>query len=45
MSIQSTITDVRSKTTLNDYTGQLQGRVSLRITDRLNGPGRTRPAP
>ena len=24
---------------LSDYTGELEGRVSLRITDRLNGPG------
>jgi uncharacterized repeat protein (TIGR01451 family) len=35
--IQSTITDVRDRTTLNDYTGELQGRVVLRITDRRNG--------
>jgi hypothetical protein len=37
--IYSTAVDVRRKTTLDDYTGQLEGRLSLRITDRLNGPG------
>jgi hypothetical protein len=37
--IQSSVTDVRTRTTLDDYTGELEGRVTLRITDRLNGPG------
>ena len=30
---------MRTTAGLNDYTGELEGRVSLRITDRLNGPG------
>ena len=30
-------TDVRDQTTLVDYTGELQARAVLRITDRLNG--------
>jgi hypothetical protein len=30
-------TDIRNKTGLTDYTGELQGRMLLRITDRLNG--------
>jgi hypothetical protein len=29
--------NVRDRTTLNDYPGELQGRVILRITDRHNG--------
>jgi hypothetical protein len=37
--IETKVTDVRLKAGLNDYTGELEGRVSLRITDRLNGPG------
>jgi hypothetical protein len=35
--ISVSVTDVRVGTTLADYTGELQGRVVLRITDRLNG--------
>jgi hypothetical protein len=38
VAIQSLITDVRVNGTLNDYTGQLEGRVSVRVTDRANGP-------
>jgi uncharacterized repeat protein (TIGR01451 family) len=30
-------TDIRNRTGLTDYTGELQGRVLLRITDRRNG--------
>ena len=30
-------TDVRRRSDLTDYTGQLEGRLSLRITDRVNG--------
>ena len=33
------ITDVRKKSDLTDYTGQVQVRTGLRITDRYNGPG------
>ncbi|MGH2978371.1 MAG: prealbumin-like fold domain-containing protein, partial [Solirubrobacterales bacterium] len=36
--IQASVTDVRTQD-LSDYEGQLEGRVSLRVTDRLNGPG------
>jgi hypothetical protein len=35
------ITDVRRRSDLADYTGQLQFAPSLRITDRYNGPGET----
>lgn len=34
----SSISDVRSKTGLSDYTGELQVQLPLRITDRHNGP-------
>jgi hypothetical protein len=37
----ASITDVRRKSDLTDYTGQLQVNPSLRITDRFNGPGET----
>jgi hypothetical protein len=36
--ITASITDIRRKSDLNDYTGELQGRFTLRITDRVNGP-------
>ncbi len=36
--ITANITDIRRKSDLNDYTGELLGTVTLRITDRLNGP-------
>jgi hypothetical protein len=43
--IHSTVTDVRLKGDgLNDYTGELEGSISLRITDRWNGTGQTEPA-
>jgi hypothetical protein len=32
------LTDVRKKSDLSDYTGQLQVKTSLRIVDRYNGP-------
>jgi hypothetical protein len=35
------IADVRRRSDLGDYTGQLQVRPALRITDRYNGPGET----
>jgi uncharacterized repeat protein (TIGR01451 family) len=35
--ITTTIKDVRDRTTLADYTGEVQGRIALRITDRRNG--------
>ena len=37
----ASVTDVRRKTDLADYTGQLQVKPDLRITDRYNGPGET----
>ena len=42
--IQTNVTDVRLKAGLDDYTGELEGRVSLRITDRLSGPGQNEAA-
>jgi hypothetical protein len=36
------VTDVRTDA-LADYTGQLEGRMVLRVTDRLNGPGQNEP--
>jgi plastocyanin len=37
--VVGSITDVRNKTGLADYSGQLQVKLPLQITDRLNGPG------
>jgi hypothetical protein len=37
----ASITDVRRRPSLSDYTGELQSTVTLRITDRLNGPSLT----
>ncbi len=37
-------TDVRVQGTLADYTGQLQARPQVRITDRVNGPAANEPA-
>jgi hypothetical protein len=42
--ISASLTDVRRKVTLADYTGELQVDASARITDRLNGPSQTEPA-
>jgi hypothetical protein len=42
--INATLTDVRQKVGLADYTGELQVDASVRITDRLNGPSQTEPA-
>jgi hypothetical protein len=36
--IVTSVTDVRTTAGLNDYTGELEGHVSLRVTDRLSGP-------
>ncbi len=35
--IDASITDVRNRPALDDYTGELEGRFVLRITDRYNG--------
>ena len=42
---QVSISDVRQKTTLLDYSGEIEARVTLRITDRWNGlcPGCPQP--
>jgi hypothetical protein len=39
--IDTSITDVRNKVGLADYSGQLQGKLPLQITDKLNGPSGT----
>jgi TolB protein len=41
--INVSITDVRNKSDLSDYTGQLQETAVWRITDRYNGPGSDEP--
>jgi hypothetical protein len=38
------LTDVRQKSDLSDYTGELQADTTLRITDRRNGVGETEAA-
>jgi hypothetical protein len=35
--INAAISDVRNRSDLSDYAGQLTGRLSLRLTDQLNG--------
>jgi hypothetical protein len=35
------IADVRRKADLTDYTGELEARTTLRLTDKLNGSGLT----
>ena len=35
--INLSVTDVRDRTTLADYAGELRGALVLRVTDRLNG--------
>jgi subtilisin family serine protease len=41
--IAVSITDVRKKSDLSDYTGELQADQTLRITDRANGPSGDEP--
>ena len=43
MRFQTSITDVRKKSDLTDYVGQVQARLALRLTDRYNGPSLTQP--
>jgi glucose/arabinose dehydrogenase len=38
------LSDVRRKSDLLDYTGELRALLNLRITDRYNGPGQDTPA-
>jgi Tol biopolymer transport system component len=40
----ATLTDVRKKSDLSDYTGELQAVLNLRVTDRYNGPSLDLPA-
>ena len=40
----ASITDVRNKSGLTDYAGELEGKLPLRITDKTNGPSLTEPA-
>jgi plastocyanin len=40
----SSITDVRKKSDLSDYAGELQAKLPLRITDKTNGPSLTESA-
>jgi hypothetical protein len=35
--IDASLTDVRNKSDLSDFTGELKGRLDLRLTDRYNG--------
>jgi hypothetical protein len=42
--ITTSLSDVRNKAGLADYTGQLQSRLTLQVTDRFNGNSRTEPA-
>src|SRR5207248_1803878 len=44
VNIQLALTDVRKKSDLSDYTGELQLVQSLRITDKLNGSAPVDPA-
>jgi hypothetical protein len=44
MKITASLTDVRKKSDLTDYTGQLQLLQTMRITDRLNGSAPVDPA-
>ena len=41
VAIAVSMSDVRKKSDLSDYTGELQVNRTLRITDRGNGPGET----
>ena len=41
VNLSASITDVRRASDLTDYTGQLQARTTLRVTDKLNGPSQT----
>jgi hypothetical protein len=41
--MELSMTDVRLKTDLTDYTGELQASFEVRITDKHNGPSGTEP--
>jgi hypothetical protein len=40
---QASLTDIRNKSDFSDYTGQLQARLPLRVTDKFNGPATNEP--
>jgi hypothetical protein len=42
--LELSVTDVRNKSDLSDYTGELDARFSLDITDKHNGPAENEPA-
>jgi hypothetical protein len=42
--VTSSLTDVRNKTGLADYTGQLQAKLALRLTDRHTQPSLNEPS-
>jgi hypothetical protein len=41
VALSFSLTDVREKAGLGDYTGELQARATVRVTDRASGPGST----
>jgi hypothetical protein len=41
--IAASITDVRNRSDLSDYVGELKGRLALRLTDQANGSHSTNP--
>jgi uncharacterized repeat protein (TIGR01451 family) len=42
--LQVSVSDVRNTSGLTDYTGELDARAGIRLTDKLNGPGETEAA-
>lgn len=44
VNVSLNLTDVRRKQSLDDYTGELQARITRRITDRYNGNSQTEAA-
>jgi hypothetical protein len=44
ISITGSLTDVRNRSDLSDYTGELRAVLGLRVTDRLNGASLSSPA-
>jgi hypothetical protein len=43
--IEASLTDIRNRSDLTDYTGNLQGRISLQVTDKSNTPYPGGPGP
>jgi hypothetical protein len=44
VALSASSTDVRLRSGLGDYAGELQARIALQITDRSSGPGGNEPA-